>query len=104
MALYKIMSGVHRSVAAREAGLSEIKAVVDRGQGLGPPEMVLLSELVSHKPSIGRWDRNRDFMVLLAIMLDPIQRDGLESIELMMITPARAKYLMPLKDVVLNPI
>jgi hypothetical protein len=104
MALYRIMSGVHRCVAAREAGLTEIRAVVDRGGGLGPVELVPLAELHSPKPAIGRWDRGRDFMVLVGMMSDPAQRDALPPVELLVASPRGVKYLTPLTDVILNPV
>jgi hypothetical protein len=104
MALYRILSGVHRCVAAREAGLVEVRALVDRGDGIGSIELVLLSELYSPKPEIGRWDRKRDLSVLIGLMNDPVQREKLAPVELMPISPAMGKYLTPLAQVILNPI
>jgi hypothetical protein len=104
MAQYRIMSGVHRCVAAREAGQTEVRAVVDRGSGLGPVEMIPLADLFSPKPAIGRWDRNRDFMVLVGMTTDPVQRDALPPVELVAASPRGVKYLTPLAGVILNPV
>ncbi len=97
--IYKILSGVHRSVAAFQAGLSEIRARVDRGGALDPPRMISLVSLYSPKPEIGRLDRGRDFRVLVEIMKDEIARELLDPIEIAAIPEQIGKYLTPIATV-----
>lgn len=101
-ALYRILEGVHRCVAAREAGLTEVRARIDRGGGLGLPEMVELSALFSPKSEIGRWDRGRDFHVLIGMIGDPTVRPTIPPVELTPVAARVAKYLTPIADVVVR--
>ncbi len=104
MPRYQISEGVHRCVAAREAGLFEIRAVVDTDGRLGPVESVALAELYSRKPQIGRWDRGRDFLGLVQVMADAVRRDSLDPVILTVVPDRVAKYLTPLPDVIVNPV
>lgn len=104
MPLYRILAGVHRCVAAHAAGLVEVRAQVDRGGALGPVELVSLADLYSPKPAIGRWDRGRDFAVLIGIMADPVLRDALAPVVVSIASPRAVKYLTPLAAVVVHPV
>jgi len=101
--IYKILAGVHRCVAARLAGLTEIKACIDDGGNLGPEVLIRLDAIVSVKSEIGRFDRNRDFHELLRIMANDVERERLEAIELMQISERHAKYFIRVADVRVNP-
>lgn len=97
--IYKILNGVHRSVAAFQAGLSEIRSRVDRRGALDPPQLIRLDYLYSPKPEIGRSDRGRDFQVLVDIMKDDIARELLDPIEIAVIPVQIAKYFTPIAAV-----
>lgn len=103
MALYKILSGVHRCVAAAKAGLTEIRAQVDVGGALGPVGPLPLADLYSPKPAIGRWDRGRDFLELVRLIADETWRDALDPVQVAAIPDRLAKYLTRVPDVVVNP-
>ena len=82
MALYKILSGVHRCVAASKAGLADIRAQLDDGGGkLGPVTSIPLADLYSPKPAIGRWDRGRDFLDLVMLFADETSRETFDPVE-----------------------
>jgi hypothetical protein len=104
MDLYRIVQGVHRCVAAHQAGRTEIRARIDRGGILGPIELVPLSNVYSPKPAIGRWDRGRDFLVLVHLMANPMYRDTMEPVILNPVSPKIAGYLTRVADVVVNPV
>lgn len=103
MTPYLIVDGVHRCVAARLVGLVEALARVDRGGRLGPVEVVPLDAVYSPKSSIGRWDRGRDFNVLLAVMADATRRTALWPVILAPLPPQRARYFSRVADVVVVP-
>jgi len=80
---FYIESGVHRAVAAREAGLLEILAVVYI-PGSAPLEiMVPLSTLHSNRRSVSRRiTRRRNLPGLIRAMSDPAARESVPRIEL----------------------
>jgi hypothetical protein len=104
MALYRILEGVHRCVAAREAGLNGIRAQIDRQGILSPVEVIPLDSMYSPKREIGRWDRNRDFFVLVGIMQNEAQRESLDPVILSSISARTAGYFTRVANVVVNPI
>ena len=101
MELYKIGEGVHRSVAAREAGLDRILATIFQdGQ---PPrvQVVLLDQLYSPKAFIHRFDRNADIMVLVSLLSTPEGRSRMVAIGIEPLSGAGAKRLTPIRSVLL---
>jgi hypothetical protein len=102
MARYRIMDGVHRCVAALRAGETHVRARVDQGGSLGPEQLLPLDELYSGKPSIGRWDRGRDFVDLVNIMSDPVKRATLNPVVVSLVSDRVAGYLTPLVQVAVN--
>jgi hypothetical protein len=104
MPVYKVMGGVHRCVAARLAGLTEIRAQIDDADGnLGPVVPIPLSELYSPKAEIGRWDRGRDLYDLVRLFADPATRETVPAVELLEVSDWLAKYLTRVADVVVKP-
>jgi hypothetical protein len=103
MTLYRIVQGVHRCVAARLVGLVEVQAQIDRGGLLGPVVAVPLDAVYSPKSSIRRWDRGRDFNVLLQMMADETRRRVLWPVVLAVLPTHRAKYITRIADVVVIP-
>ncbi|MCZ2342457.1 MAG: hypothetical protein LC104_11790 [Bacteroidales bacterium] len=65
---YLIVQGVHRSVAAREAGLSGILTQIESNGRKIRLTVLPFDQLLSPKAAIGRWDRGRDFWTLVALM------------------------------------
>lgn len=104
MTLFRIIEGVHRCVAAHRAGCSEIRARIDTGGSLGPVQWIRLDYLYSPKAVIGRWDRGRDFEVLVRIMSDPVQRDTIPPVILTALPATRAKYLKHVAGVTVSPV
>ncbi|MBX9581332.1 MAG: hypothetical protein K2X87_13565 [Gemmataceae bacterium] len=101
--VYRIVSGVHRGVAAREAGLTGILAEVMDDEGVVlRRELVPLSRLYSPKPGIDRWDRGRDFAVLVGLMGTVAGRAAVEAITVSPLAPRYLPYLTPLLDVVVT--
>jgi hypothetical protein len=103
MGHYRILSGVHRCVAAHRAGQSHIRAQIDRDGQLGPVELVALVELYSPKSEIGRWDRGRDFLKLVSIMADSEHREAMEPINVTAVSQRTARRLTRVIDVVVRP-
>lgn len=104
MARYRILSGVHRCVAAFQAGATHIRAQVDRHGALGPVELLPLVELYSSKGAIGRWDRGRDFMKLIKFMSDPSHREAMEPVIVAAVSERNARRLTKVSQVVVNPV
>ncbi len=101
--LYLIGEGVRRAVAARELGLIVFPAVVlDRDGHFGPQFDVPLVQLYSSKATIVRVDGNQRYLRVERAMVDPVLRAILPAIELRIISPRQAKYLIRLMDVVLE--
>jgi hypothetical protein len=80
---YLIAQGVHRAVAAREAGV----------------RVIPLEQLVSPKPTISRWDRGRDFFRLIELMRSPAGRAGTPPIFVGPVSDEVASRHTPLSDV-----
>lgn len=100
-AIYCIMAGVHRCVAAREAGLAGIYAeIMDDDGFVLRHERVLLTRLYSPKPTIDRWDRRWDFADLVAVMRTVTGRANIETVTVSPVSAGRAARLTPLLDVV----
>jgi hypothetical protein len=91
-------------VAARGAGLTEIRVGADTSGVFGSVELIALADLYSPKLQIGRWVRGRDFLTLVQIMADPLKLGTLDPIVVMVVPERLAKYLTPLAEVVVNPI
>lgn len=104
MPQYKVMSGVHRCVAAHQAGLTEIRARVDVDEKLGPVVLIALEFMYTTKREIGRWDRRRDFLELVKPFADESTRDTIPEVELMEVPDGVTKYLTKVADVVVNPV
>ena len=101
--LFRIVSGVHRCVAAREAGLAGIFAeIMDDDGFMLVGGLVALDCIYSPKPSIDRWDRNRDFLDLVAIMSSVAGRAKIETVTLTPIDFFRSTYLTSLMDVIVT--
>lgn len=101
---YRILEGVHRCVAAHRVGLTEIRARIDTGGRLGAVVLVPLEVVYSPKREIGRWDRRRDFLVLVGLFADEATRDAIDPVELTEVPARVAKYLTPVADVIVNPV
>jgi hypothetical protein len=101
---YRLLDGVHRSVAAHLAGLSEIKGQVDiDGSGnLSEPFMIPLSEIYSPKTEIDRFDRRKDLLGLVQLMLNETDRERLPAVIVMVLPATRAKYFVRVADVVVH--
>ena len=99
MALYKIMSGVHRSVAAREAGLNAILAQIEEDGSVVGVRVLPLTTLFTTKESISRWDRTWDFHDLIAITKTVEGRAKLPPIFVEAITVKHSAKLTPLMEV-----
>lgn len=104
MPCYRILDGVHRSVAAHKAGEAYVRARVDHGGALGPIELMSLDELYSDRQEIGRWDRGRDFLVLVSIVSDPIRRATLDPVIVAPVSDRVAAYLTAVPRVTVNPV
>lgn len=103
MATYRIVDGVHRCVAARFAGITEIRAQVDDGNGVyGDVELVSLDVIYSSKAEIGLWDRGRDFFELVKLMSNERSRDLLPPIVLLEVSERYLKYLTLVEGVTVN--
>ena len=99
---YRIIEGVHRSVAAWLNGLGSIRAKIDRGGTLGETVLVELKELFATKTRISRWDRGRDFLVLVQLMATEEFRLAVNPIEICVLPEKRTKYFTPLADVAVD--
>ena len=97
--LYLIEQGVHRSVAAREVGLPGVLAEVRLGGELIGLRVVPLERLVSPKPVIGRYDRNRDFRQLVELVGSAAGRATLFPVFVSAVSAARAARFTPLLEV-----
>ncbi len=83
MDAYYIEAGVHRAVAAREAGLEEIEAILHVPEQPSIPVTVPLASLHSSRESvIGQKTKRRDVPGLIAAMLDPIARRKVPRIDI----------------------
>lgn len=102
MSLFRVLEGVHRCVAARRAGLSSIRARVDVQGCLGPVVEVALADVFTAKTEIGRWDRHRDFLGLVALMQDEEKRAAIPPVELVEVSATVARYLTPVSVVVVT--
>lgn len=101
---YKVLEGVHRCVAARKAGLKEIPARIDTGGRPGPATLVPLDQVFTTKREIGRWDRRRDFLVLVQLYADEATRDAIPPVELKQVSDRVANRLTRVADVVVTPV
>jgi hypothetical protein len=99
MALYTIMSGVHRSVAAREAGLNAIIAQIEQDGIKVGVKVLPLSTLYSPKATINRWDRGWDFHDLIESMKTVEGRAKLPPIFVVAITTKYSEKQTPLMEV-----
>ena len=79
-----------------------MRAQIDRGGSLGAEQLLPLDELYSGKASIGRWDRRRDFLDLVRIMSDPVQRAALDPVIVTPVSNRVASYLTPVAQVIVN--
>jgi hypothetical protein len=92
---YLIVQGVHRSVAAREVGLEGVLARIPK---IGI-RVIPMTNLFSPKPSIGRWDRGRDFQDLVSMMSSTEGRSRMSPVEVEEISERRAKRFTQLLEV-----
>jgi hypothetical protein len=100
--VYVIQDGVHRAVAARNAGLTGVLATIYRdGQ---PPQVrvVELHRLYSTKPVIGRRDKGRDIVALTARLTTTLGRMNFEPVIVVRIATWAAARLTPLADVIVS--
>ena len=97
---FYIESGVHRAVAAREAGLFEIRAVVYI-PGSPPLEMMVpLSALHANRRSVSRRiNRRRNLPGLIRAMSDSAARESVPRIELQRLGEFAQPKTVPLIDV-----
>jgi hypothetical protein len=98
-----IVSGVHRCMAAREAGLPAILAeIIDSNGTVRGTELVRLDRIYSPKAAIDRWDRGWDFFDLVSLMSDAEGRSKLEVVLLTPLVPQRAARFCRLSEVALT--
>jgi hypothetical protein len=102
MTRYKVLEGVHRCVAARLAGLTEIQARIDSDGNLGPAVFIPLGQIYSTKREIGRWDRRRDLMDLVRMFADETIRGAVPAVELSVVPDWVSKYLTPIAGVIVE--
>lgn len=97
---YLIAQGVHRCVAAREAGLSGVLAQVELdGKKVGV-RVITLDCLVSPKAVISRWDRGWDFRTLVERMKTADGRAAVTPVFVVPMTPETAARHSRLLDVI----
>ena len=97
---YYIEAGVHRAVAAREAGLTEIRAVLY--VPYQPPQhlSVPLDRLHSSRRSVvGHTTRRRDLPGLIRAMADPVARAKVPEIAIQRLGEQGQPSTIPLADV-----
>lgn len=97
---FQVLDGVHRCVAAIEAGLPGVLARVFRGGQPSFLAVVDVDRVYSTKSSIRRRDKNRDFFDLVHVMSSPEGRAGIEPVTLEPISSEFAAKLVSLTDVV----
>lgn len=100
---YYIEAGVHRAVAAREAGLEEVRAILHR-EGIVDEEIVVrLDQLFANRETVvGVKTKRRDLPGLIQAMLDPVARGNIPPIELQIRGVfAQPNKLFALHDVVI---
>ena len=102
--LYLLSDGVHRSVAAREAGLAGVLAWVCYDDGVQPPRQVVvpLDQLYSPHITINRFDRRRDLLDLIRQMGSILGRSRVEAVIVAPVTPAVAARYTPVRQVVVT--
>ncbi|MGL6096097.1 MAG: hypothetical protein ACRC7O_09910 [Fimbriiglobus sp.] len=97
--MFLIAQGVHRCVAAREAGLSGILAQIEADGQKSATRVIPLEVLVSPKPAIGRWDRGRDFWRLVELLGTPSGRAVIGAVFVSPVSSERAARFTRLLDV-----
>ena len=103
MELYYIESGVHRAVAAREAGLTELPARLYVPNSPVLELDVSLASLRSKRRTITRRiTRRRDLPGLIRAMADPVTREKVPRIELQRFGEFAQPKTIPLADVVIT--
>lgn len=100
---YYIEAGVHRAVAAREAGLSEIEAVL-HVPGVPPVAMtVRLDSLHVNRVTVTRRvTRRRNLPGLLVALADPVARAKVPPIQLQRLGEFGQPRLVPLRLVTIT--
>ena len=102
MAEYYIEAGVHRAVAAREAGLEEIEATLHAPDQPSIRVRVRLADLHSNRAAVvGVKTKRRDLPGLIAAMADPKVRTRGPPIDLQPLGVAFQPRSIPLASVVI---